>query len=273
VARWSSTILHPALHSWREELPATFVRVSAYLCGIGLLSIAAAELFQSTPVIEPINPAHRSEWIAIERPLAAFALDIPEAAGVPASYVIRRNVEGGGRKDILTMGEAQDAAPFLEVEIYRPGRELGHFADTDDDLAAHAAEAGAIAAQRQDEPLQSKFGTLSILAFDVTAPALRHCLGFLRDFDDPTAATPLLQLSGRFCQGSGYVGRSTLACALDRLTLLAAASEPKIGALFAHAELNRHFCGERDPIIAPTPKYKLLWQALATRPEPRRIGR
>lgn len=63
------------------------------------------------------------------------------------------------------------------------------------------------------------------------------------------------------------------ACALDRLTLLSAGSEPKVGALFAEAELHRSFCGEHDPIIAATPKYKLLWKALATRPEPRRIGR
>jgi hypothetical protein len=273
VARWSLTVLHPALHSWRDELPATFVRFCAYVCGFGLLSITAAEIFQSTPVIEPIKPAHRSEWIAIERPLAAFALDIPEAAGVPTNYVILRHADGGGRKDILSLGEPQGDAPFLQVEIYRPGREIGSFAAAQDDLAAHAAEAGLITAPHEGDVLQSKFGALSILAFDVTAPSLRHCVGFLRDVDDAVAATPLLQLSGRFCQSAGYVERSTLACALDRLTLLAAASEPKISTLFARAELNRHFCGEHDPIIAPTPKYKLLWQALATRPEPRRIGR
>jgi hypothetical protein len=273
VARWSLTVLHPALHSWREELPATFVRVCAYRCGIGLLSIAAAEFFQSTPLIDPMKSAHQSEWIAIERPLTAFALDIPEAAGVPASYVIRRHAEGGGRKDILSLGEPQGGAPFLQLEIYRPGREINRFAEAQDELAARAAEAGLISAQRQDDLLPSKFGALSILAFDLTEPGLRHCIGFLRNFDDPQSAAPLLQLSGRFCQGSGYVDRSTLSCALDRLTLLAAASEPKIGALFARAELNRHFCGEHDPIIAPTPKYKLLWQALATRPEPHRLGR
>ena len=78
---------------------------------------------------------------------------------------------------------------------------------------------------------------------------------------------------GGSVRATRFVERTTLACALDRLTLLAAASEPKIGALFAQAERNRHFCGDKDPIIAPTPKYKLLWQALATRPEPRRIGR
>jgi hypothetical protein len=62
-------------------------------------------------------------------------------------------------------------------------------------------------------------------------------------------------------------------CALDRLTLLSAGSEPKVGALFAEVELHRSFCGQRDPILAETPKYKLLWKALANRPLPRRIRR
>jgi hypothetical protein len=89
------------------------------------------------------------------------------------------------------------------------------------------------------------------------------------DYDDPR-----LQLSGWFCQGGAdFIERSTLACALERLTLLSAGSEPKVGALFAQAELNRSFCGQHDPILASTPKYKLLWKALANRPEPRRIGR
>jgi len=80
-------------------------------------------------------------------------------------------------------------------------------------------------------------------------------------------------LSGWFCRGGEFIDRATLACALDRLTLISAGSEPKVGALFADAELRRSFCGQHDPILAATPKYHLLWKALATRPEPRRIGR
>jgi hypothetical protein len=81
-------------------------------------------------------------------------------------------------------------------------------------------------------------------------------------------------LSGWFCQsGAEFIEQSTLACALDQLTLLAAGSEPKVGALFAQVELNRSYCGQRDTILAATPKYHLLWKALATRPQPRRIGR
>jgi hypothetical protein len=123
--------------------------------------------------------------------------------------------------------------------------------------------------ERADRPLASKFGPLTIMSFVTSKGMPRRCLGFVRTYSDPR-----LQLSGWFCQGGAeFIEQSTLACALDRLTLLAAGSEPKVGALFAQVELNRSYCGQRDTILAATPKYHLLWKALATRPQPRRIGR
>jgi hypothetical protein len=262
--------MHPALHSWREELPATFVRVLAYLGGVAVLSMAAAQFFQSAPVITMATTIHQQpEWTEIERPFPAFALSIPEAADVPSSYAIRRHAEGGGRKDILTLGAADSAAPYLQVEIYRPGSELRRFAGPKTEIAAEATALGPTALVHADEKLASKFGPLEIVAFETSNGTPRHCLGFVRAYDDPR-----LQLSGWFCQGgTEFIERSTLACALDRLSLLSAGSEPKVGVLFAQAELNRSYCGQRDPILASTPKYTLLWKALANRPEPRRVGR
>jgi hypothetical protein len=260
--------VHPALHSWREELPSAFVRLLAYLGGLLLLSIAAARIFQAAPATRIIAPDRsKSQWITIERPFPAFALAIPEAADEPSTYVIRRNVANGGRRDILSLGQPAGASPDLQVEIYRPGRELAGFAEPQDELRQSAEALGRVVDLRAEAPLVSKFGPLSVAAFDVTAPTLRHCLGFLRDFDDPYSPAPLpqtpaplLQLSGRFCQGGAdFIERSTLACALDRLTLLAAGSEPKIGALFAEAELRRDFCGQRNLLLAPTFKYRALW--------------
>ncbi|MGH6726098.1 MAG: hypothetical protein ACREB8_06085 [Pseudolabrys sp.] len=259
--------MHPALHSWREELPATVVRLLAYLGGIAVLSMVAAQYFRSQPPSHAA-PIQRPEWIEIERPFPAFALAIPEAVDVPASYAIRHHAMGGGRKDILTLGEPDGVAPYLRVEIYRPGSELIRFPAATDAIAAAASALGPVALKRE-EPLASKFGPLTVVPFETSKGAPRHCLGFVRDFDDPRLA-----LSGWFCRGGAdFIERSTLACALDRLTLLSAGSEPKVGAMFAQAELNRSYCGQRDPILAPTPKYHLLWKALATRPEPRRIGR
>jgi hypothetical protein len=262
--------MHPALHSWREELPATFVRILAYLGGIAVLSMAAAHIFQSGPVMNAAPAIHQQpEWVDIERPFPAFALAIPEAADQPSSYIIRRNTEGGGRKDILTLGEPDGVSPFLQVEIYRPGNEVRRLSGPKSAIAGEADALGPAALRHDEETLASKFGPLEIVPFETSKGTPRHCLGFVRTYDDP-----MLQLSGWFCQGGAdFIERSTLSCALDRLTLLSAGSEPKVGALFAKAELSRSYCGQRDPILASTPKYKLLWKALANRPEPRRIGR
>lgn len=259
--------MHPALRSRRDELSDAIVRGLAYLCGLAVLSIAAAHVFQphlTAPAGRPGAPA----WVDIEKPFAAFALSIPEAADAPSHYAIVRNREGGGRKDILTLGETDSADPQLRVEIYRPGTEISHLATPVAVIGSDATALGPVDLRAEEEPLATKFGPLTIFTFDTSRGTARHCLGFFRGYKDP-----LLQLSGWFCRGGEPIDRATLACALDRLTLISAGSEPKVGALFAEAELNRSYCGQRDPILAPTPKYQLLWKALATRPVPRRVGR
>jgi hypothetical protein len=208
-------------------------------------------------VINAINPVHRPVWVEIERPFPAFALSIPEAAGAPSSYAIRRHAEGGGRKDILSLGEPDGIGPYLRVEIYRPGSEAFGFGEPLAEIAMGAASLGPVHLQSADEPLASKFGPLSIVSFDTSQGTARRCLGFMRGYDDPR-----LQIFGWFCQsGANAIEHGTLACALDRLTLLAAGSEPKVSALFAQAEIQRSFCGQRSPLLAPTPKHRALWRA------------
>jgi hypothetical protein len=249
--------MHPALHSWRDDLPALFVRLLAYVGGLAVVSTIAAQFFQSQPVMSAITPVHRSDWIEVERPFPAFALSIPEAADVPASYAIRRHSEGGGRKDILSRGQADGIAPYLQVEIYRPGVETPRFAEPKEEIEGGAAGLGPVDVSGDHEPLASKFGPLSIVTFASSKGVPRKCLGFVRAYADPR-----MQISGWFCQGGiELIERSTLACALDRLTLMAAGSEPKVSALFAQVELNRSFCGQRSPLLAPTPKHRALWKA------------
>jgi hypothetical protein len=262
--------MHPALRSSREDLPSSFVRLLAYLGAGALLSIAGAHVFQPPKnVMGAIRQVHQPEWVEIERPFQAFALSIPEAMDAPASYSIRRHTRGSGRKDILTLGDSDGAGPYFLVEIYRPGTEIFRSLDPQTETIANADALGPVDVERANEPLASKFGPLTIFSFATSKGTPRHCLGFVRTYRDPR-----LELSGWFCQGGGeFIEQGTLACALDRLTLLAAGSEPKVGALFAQAELNRSYCGQRDPILAATPKYDLLWKALENRPEPRRIGR
>ncbi|RDV04198.1 hypothetical protein [Undibacter mobilis] len=255
--------MHPALHSWRDELPGHAVRLMAYVGGLVLLSIVAAEFYQSTPVKTAIAPVDRSDWIEIDKPFPAFTLSIPEAAGQPERYAIRRHAAGDGRKDILGLGDPDGLTPYFEVAIYRAGSEIARFAPPIEAIVSDAAALGPVNIKPATEPLATKFGPLAMARFETSQGAKRFCLGFVRSYDDP-----MLQISGRFCQGDSFVQDSTLSCALDRLTLLYAGSEPKIGALFAHAELNRSYCGQRDPLMTPTPKYRALWKALEMGPPP-----
>lgn len=257
--------MHPALHSWRDEWPGRAVRLLAYVGALALLSIGAAALFKSTPLTPPIAPVDRPDWIEVDRPFPAFALSIPEAAGQAESYVIRRHRAGDGRKDILGLGEPEGATPYLEVTIYRPGSEIARFAPPVEAIVTDAAALGPVNITPATEPLATKFGPLATVRFETSQGAKRFCLGFVRTYGDP-----MLQISGRFCQGESFVQDGTLSCALDRLSLLHAGSEPKIGALFAQAELNRSYCGQRDPLMTPTPKYRALWKALEMGPPPPR---
>ena len=189
--------MHPALYSWREQLPATLVRMLAYLGGITVLSIGAAQIFQSRPAIDAIKAADRPQWIEIEKPFPAFALcDSRKPPARRRTTAILRNRAGGGRKDILSLGEPDSAAPYLQVEIYRPGSETRHFAGPTAEIAHRGGGPRSGADVGASEPLDSKFGPLAIVPFEATQGTPRHCLGFVRAYDDPR-----LQLSGWFCQG------------------------------------------------------------------------
>ena len=53
-----------------------------------------------------IDPAPRSDWTTLERPYRAFSLTAPNLP--EADYAIRRHA-AGGRKDVMTVGAAEDA--------------------------------------------------------------------------------------------------------------------------------------------------------------------
>jgi len=140
------------------------------------------------------------------------------------------------------------AMPHLMVEIYRPLAERDGFGSAEEEIAARlqGLDAGSV---RSAGKMETKFGTMSLVQFSLTEP-LRQCLGFVHAYADPR-----LQILGWHCSsGTATVERNLAACALDRLTLLAAGSEPKVRELFAHAELKRNICGQRSHLLTPTPK-------------------
>ena len=184
---------------------------------------------------------------AVERPYRAFALNSPNLS--EPDYAIRRHA-AGGRKDILTVG-AEDGAgpPRLMVEIYRPGRESQGFGSAASEAAARTTELGGPHELRPTDPIASKFGRVDVFEFTARSDnTARNCLGFARAFNDPP-----LQLAGWYCKSDvEVVDRRTLACALEGLSLLAAASDPKVQQLFAAAEQKRTFCAPRTVLRGAT---------------------
>ena len=147
-------------------------------------------------MIGAITPVHPPEWIAIERPFPAFALSIPEAADVPASYAVRRHAEGGGRKDIPALGEPDSALPYLRVEI-SAGSEIIGFDDAKTEIIGNARAFGPTDVNRLDDSLASKFGPFTLVSFIASKGPQRRCLGFVRAYNDPR-----LQLSGCFAKAA-----------------------------------------------------------------------
>jgi hypothetical protein len=239
--------IHPLLRTFAGEVQATLVRACLYACVLAAFVLIGMELLartQGTLVARPDAP----EWIGVIKPIPAFALNIPEISAEP-QYAIRRHASGGGRRDIITFGDAAAPEATATVEIYRPGAE-----------ADQPGESASLAELRLSVPvvqrmLDTKFGLAAIEPFtDRGEQGERGCLRVTRAFDDPR-----LVIKAQFCNsGPELVDRHMVACALDRLTLIAAASDPKLIALFARAELKRNFCGQNSVFVAATPK-RLDW--------------
>ncbi|TMJ01948.1 MAG: hypothetical protein E6G97_14015 [Alphaproteobacteria bacterium] len=223
------------------ELQATLARLFVYCAALGACGFGIAEFVARGSTVTQAEPA---EWLAVNRPFAAFAMAIPDFE--PPRYSIWRQASGGGRKDILTFGEPGGATAV--VEIHRPGTDAE--AGDSEDITASISELR-LSAPVTPRTIDTKFGVVLVEAFTDHAPhGTRSCLRFNRGFEEPR-----LELTGWFCNpGPELVDRGMLACALDRLSLLAAGTEPKLAALFARAEIRRSFCGQNAVFVAATPK-------------------
>jgi hypothetical protein len=239
--------VYQALRNLGYELGATVIRVFAYIGVVAVLAVAIIRFFDVAEVRAAIEPSPRIDWTTIERPYRAFALNTPQFP--ETDYAIRRH-SAGGRKDILTV-PAEDGAgpPRLMVEIYRPGREYDQFGSDAREAAARTAALGGPYGVSPAEPIASKFGRVNVFEFTARSDGnARNCLAFARAFNDPR-----LQITGWYCKNDvEVVDRRTLACAIEGLSLLAAASEPKVQQLFANAEQKRVFCAPRTPLRGAT---------------------
>jgi hypothetical protein len=232
-----------------REFRGAMVRILAYLGAITALSLIGAAYFTDRQTTDAAEAPPRSAWLEVDKPWPAFELSIPGFSEDDARYMIRRNVAGGGRKDILTFGELGRTQRFMSFEVYRVGDEVEDFGRTVDDVRALAAEHGRISTMQTAMPLPSKFGNLQAFEFGIGPFNSYKCIGFVRNSD-----TPRVQIGGLSCNMNLLVDRSAISCALDRLTLMSAGSAPELARLFAQAELKRSFCGQRDHLLYATPK-------------------
>ena len=260
--------MYPTLLAFCNEMSATLARLLAYVGAIVVLGLVAARMCGLPRVEAAVEPLAPRGWITLERPHRAFALILPELPREPEpSYAIHRHPAGGGRKDTMSWGDPQSAGSRLLIEIYRPGGELKRFADPASEILARAAELGAVTSPKPAAALDSKLGPVALVDFTAWRDErARHCLGFARSFEEPR-----LQIAGWYCKGDDEIvdGR-LIACALDRLTVIAAGSDPKVAELFAQAELKRKLCGRK-----PSPRGATLKRAdwLAAARDPKLRGR
>lgn len=244
----------------RSNASGTFVRLLAYLGALAALAFAAAHLGRPTPAAIEVDVTPPVEWIHVAKPFPAFSLPMQELSDSGFDYAMRRHISGGGRKDILTWGDMAGPAPHMVVEVYRAAAERSRFDNPERELAARL-DGMAVTGLKRAGSMETKFGAVSLLEFSATPG--RQCLGFVRAYKNPA-----LQILGWHCTGGAApVERDLAACALDRLTLLAASSDPIVRELFGRAELRRNFCGQRSHLLTPTPK--LGPSAPPSEPKPR----
>lgn len=235
---------HPLLCMFAGEVHAVVPRVIAYVCALGAMGLLVSEVRTLSRGTAVAQAETESEWSEVVRPLPAFMLAMPEFEA--PRYAIWRHANGGGRKDILTFGAPGGATAI--VELYRPG---GEPEGEPEETTASISELRLSGRPVLPATIDTKFGDMTVEPFIDRAPAgERQCLRFWRSFEEPR-----FEIAGWYCNaGPDMVDRGAIACALDRLALIAAGGESKLGALFARAEVRRTFCGQNSVFLAATPK-------------------
>lgn len=249
AAAWRAAgVAFAMLCLFANELRATLARLIAYGATIAALALIAIEITTPLRGTATVQPASL-DWIEVGKTFPAFAMRMPEFDGAPY-YSIWRHANGGGRKDILAFGEPNTGGATAMVEIYRPSAEISP-QDEAEDITASISQLRLSSRPAAPNTIDTKFGSVLVESFADQAPGgERRCLRFTRSFEEPR-----VEISGWYCNpGLELVDRGMIACALDRLTLVAGGGERKLAALFARAELKRSFCGQQSVFVAATPK-------------------
>ena len=229
-----STKIHPALTSFGDEVCATVARLFAYVGTLALIAILAVHFWDQLPEIAALEDAPKPGWTVADRSLPAFALGSIDPDEKPVAYATFQHATGG-RKDIFRW-TAGGERPVAELEIYRPGGEVYSALPAPADLALRMPAGGDLEAAGV---IDSKFGMVGLLRRSNGRDGAGGCLGFFKEVADP-----FLRISGWTCRGDNLPARrASIACMLDRLTLLGGGNEPKMIELFSRAGSGHRSCG------------------------------
>ena len=248
--------MQPASYSIPDDIRATLVRLLAYMGALAALAVAAASFFAApADIVAALGSAsaQRPAWSTVERPYPAFELLMPELIGSTYTYAIQRRAKDGARKDLLSFGEPADAGPKPVPMSWSKSTGRPWPAIASSMRRARSQPALSITPSPTTSSRTARSTANSVRCRSWILPSRptdheRRCLGFARPFNQPT-----MQIAGWYCSaGREVVDRATVACLLDRLTLVN--GDAKLHEMFARAEVKRTFCGQRNPILAATPE-------------------
>lgn len=216
-----------------------FALASCLAVAAGLVTLwPQDEVAAPAPILAaPVSQPQPEPWTAINRPIAAYAVHAPELERLPRGYHARRHTSRA-REDVLTYGTFAGDGLHARLVMHRdsdgaPPMVQSHFIDT----ARRAADAGlAVGRMAQATAVSTKFGTAEAAdALLLEGSMERACLAFRL-----TAGENLLRISGWLCGTQARpADRSQLVCLMDRLSLVSAADDQPLKALFAAAERRR----------------------------------
>ncbi|MGN1287148.1 MAG: hypothetical protein ACI4XG_11285 [Bradyrhizobium sp.] len=226
-----------ALTSFVDEVYATLSGLFAYAAVLALFVVLGVYLWRQLPDATAMPAPAAAGWSLAGRQAPAFAISKLDQRDKTETYEVLRHPEGG-RKDVFRWAET-NGAPIAELEIYRPGSEAAGPAVAE---IAGRLDPGGVRELEAAGIVDSKFGSVTLLR-PARQDGSRTCLGFLKQADAPD-----LRISGWTCQGTSLPAqRAAIVCMLNRLNLLAAGNDPRLAALFAHAELKRTDCVTSGP--------------------------
>jgi hypothetical protein len=209
----------------------------------------------------------RPEWVTIQRPLASFALGLPDVGGQQIRHVLRRDLHSHVREEQIRAGEFTTDAAYATITVRNaaPDTRAGFFIE----MTRFAAEGGlAITRASNSVAMASKFGLVETadVIIDV-GQASRACIGFRH-----TAETVAFSFQGWFCGNAARAAdRQQLTCMIDRLNLVGSGEDKALRSYFGKAELNRQQ-GCLSPKLAAAGRKTSWLDADQAAPQLRRSG-